>query len=132
MTARDMTAGIVTTMLRGPTTVGASVNTASIDMSTHSHALFEVTATVTTGKALAVTLQDSDDNSSFAAVAAMPTMNFAENAASVVQTMLVGSNRTRRYVRLNLAGTSSPATNATATQFNAKTDRYSNPTQTLL
>jgi hypothetical protein len=124
MTARDGSLGLVTTMLRGPTTVGSSVDTASIDMSTHAHALFHITSTVTSGKALAVTLYDSDDNSNFSAVAALDTVNFAVDSSSITQTILVASRRTRRYVRLRLAGTSSPATCVTVTQLNAHNLRF--------
>lgn len=104
-----------------------TVNSASIDLGvaanaltgTHSDLLINAPdgAALNTGQTLTFTIQDSADNSSFAAVAALPTY-VVTGASNVVPT---GSNRTfrlppsiRRYVRVSCAASATAGTSASA------------------
>lgn len=102
-----------------------TVNSSSIDLGvtapvlagTHSDFLVSAPdgAALTTGQTLTFTIQDSADNSSFAAVAALPTY-VVTGASNVVPT---GSNRAfrfppsiRRYVRVSCAASATAGTSA--------------------
>lgn len=104
-----------------------TVNSASIDLGvaapvlagTHSDFLISAPdgAALNTGQTLTFTIQDSADNSSFAAVAALPTY-VVTGASNLVP---VGSNRTfrlppsvRRYVRVSCAASATAGTSASA------------------
>lgn len=104
-----------------------TVNSSSIDLGvaapalTGTHSDFIVNApdgaALTTGQTLTFTIQDSADNSSFAAVNTLPTYV----VTGVSNLVPVGSNRTfrlppnvRRYVRVSCAASATAGTSASA------------------
>ena len=104
-----------------------AVNSSSIDLGVAApvlagvHSDFIVSApdgaALATGQTLTFTIQDSADNSSFAAVTALPTY-VVTGASNLVP---VGSNRTfrlppsvRRYVRVSCAASATAGTSASA------------------
>lgn len=104
-----------------------TANSASVDLGpvnpalagTHSDFLITAPdgAALNTGQTLTFTIQDSADNSSFAAVAALPTYV----VTGVSNLIPVGSNRTfrlppgiRRYVRVSCAASATAGTSASA------------------
>lgn len=104
-----------------------TVNSASVDLGvaapalagTHSDFLISAPdgAALNTGQTLTFTIQDSADNSTFAAVAALPTY-VVTGASNLVP---AGSNRTfrlppgiRRYVRVSCAASATAGTSASA------------------
>lgn len=90
-----------------------TTNTPSVDNMNFEHALFHVMATTTGGQTISFAVQDSDDNSSFAAVAGIATVTISASQTNASRTVLVDQNRVRRYLRLRIIHTGS-ATMASA------------------
>ena len=109
------------------TTIG-SIATGSVDMSTHGHCLIMAATDALT---VELTLEDSADNVSFAAVADLPAFNMPSASIGSYAAILIAASRVRRYVRLSAVGTDTYLT-VTALKINARSDIHTTTTHTLL
>lgn len=106
----DVYGALNSVTLRAPAEITASANASGVDLLPYAgRAIVTLTASVGTGTSptLAVKLQDSADNSSFADVTGATFAQVTDEAASV-QTIGYQISENRRYVRVvsTLGGTS--------------------------